>query len=64
MPADLARRLNAELNKAVKVPAVAERFQSLGYEIRPLTPEQFRSYIETETRKVRAIVEAAKIKVE
>jgi tripartite-type tricarboxylate transporter receptor subunit TctC len=64
MPPELVRRLNAEINKAVKVPAVAERLQSLGYQIRPLTAEQFRSYIETETKKVRAIVEAAKIKVE
>jgi tripartite-type tricarboxylate transporter receptor subunit TctC len=64
MPADVVRRVNAEINKAVKVPAVAERLQGLGYQIRPLTPEQFRSYIETETKKVRAIVEAAKIKVE
>jgi tripartite-type tricarboxylate transporter receptor subunit TctC len=64
MPADVVRRLNAEINRAVKVPAVAERLQSLGYQIRPLTPEQFRTYIETETRKVRAIVDAAKIKIE
>jgi tripartite-type tricarboxylate transporter receptor subunit TctC len=64
MPPDVVRRVNAELNKAVKVPAVAERLQSLAYQIRPLTPEQFRSYIESETKKVRLIVEAAKIKVE
>jgi tripartite-type tricarboxylate transporter receptor subunit TctC len=64
MPADVVRRLNSEINRAVKVPAVAERLQGLGYQIRALTPEQFRTYIETETRRVRAIVEAAKIKVE
>ena len=64
MPPELVRRLNAEINRAVKVPAVTERLLGLGYEIRPMTAEQFRAYIESETRKVRAIVEAAKIKVE
>jgi tripartite-type tricarboxylate transporter receptor subunit TctC len=64
MPADRVRRLNAEINQSLKAPAVAERLRGLGYQIVSMTPEQFRAYIETETRKVRRIVEAGKIKVE
>jgi tripartite-type tricarboxylate transporter receptor subunit TctC len=64
MPPGSVQRLNTEINRALKEPAVTERLQGLGYFVDPMTPEQFHAYVASETRKVGAIIEAAKIKLE
>jgi len=64
MPADGVRRLNGEINRALGLPAVSERLRGLAFRIVPMSPEQFRSFIESETKTTRAVIEAAKITVE
>jgi len=61
IPAEVTRRLNAEINRALKTPAVTERFQALGYQISQQSPEEFRAMIESEVTNLRTIIRAAKI---
>lgn len=64
MPAEVTRRPNAEINKALTSPPIAERLRGLGYQIVPMSPGQFRSFIESESKSVRGVIEAAKIRIE
>ncbi len=61
IPAEVTRRLNAEINRALKTPAIAERFRNLGYQPGSQSPEEFRAFIESEVTTIRTIVREAKI---
>lgn len=44
-------RLNAEINRILKMPDVAEKLQALGAEIVGSTPDEFAAYVKTEIEK-------------
>jgi tripartite-type tricarboxylate transporter receptor subunit TctC len=63
-PRPLVARLNAEAVKALGSAEVRERFIALGAEPAPSTPEQFRTFIQSETEKWGKVVRAAGLKAE
>ena len=62
--AAVVNRLNAEINRALALPAVRERLAGLGADPVPMTPAQFRVLLEDEARRYGAIVKQQRITVE
>jgi tripartite-type tricarboxylate transporter receptor subunit TctC len=50
-PPEVVARLNAEINRILKLPDVSEKLQSLGAEIVGSTPQQFAEYLQSEIAK-------------
>ena len=63
-PAETVEKLNAAFVKAMKNPAVQERFQGLLVEATPSTPEEFGKLMADERARYKDIVEAAGAKVD
>ena len=57
-------RLNKEFVAALKQPDFIEWEESLGSEAIPSTPEEFASYIKSETARWARIIKAAKVTLE
>lgn len=60
-PRAIINRLKNEINAALAMPDVRQRFQELGVEARPATPEGFRELLVSEIAKWKAVIEQAKI---
>jgi tripartite-type tricarboxylate transporter receptor subunit TctC len=60
-PRDIVMRLNAEINKALRVPVVVETFTASGAIVLGGTPEQFAEHIRTHVAKWAKVVKAAGI---
>ena len=60
-PDAVVRRLNAEINAALKSPTVAQAFETGGIIALPGTPERFASFIASEIDKYARIIRAAHI---
>ena len=58
---DVIRRLNAEVNRALKLPLIAERLHGLGFQTGSGSPEEFQALIEAEVKNLRTIIQQAKI---
>lgn len=63
-PADVVAKMNVEVNKALKMPDVAEKLTGLGAEIVGGTPEAFDSFLQAELVKWKKVAEAAKISLD
>ena len=63
-PRDIIVRLNAEIHKAFAAPDLKERLAGMGIEPRMDTPEQFASFIKSETARYAAVIKNAGIKSE
>lgn len=63
-PRDIVNRLNAELNKAIATPDLKEKFASNGVDPLGGTPEQFASYIRSESVRFGKVIREAGIKAE
>jgi len=63
-PAAVQAKLNEAVTTALKDPDLMTRLREQGGEPAPLTQEQFREFIKTETEKYARIVDAAKIVAE
>jgi tripartite-type tricarboxylate transporter receptor subunit TctC len=63
-PREIINRLNAELNKAIQTPDLKEKFASNGVDPLGGTPEQFASYIRSESVRFGKVIKAAGIKPE
>ena len=59
----LVDQLNAGVNEVLKQPDVQARFKTLNVDYRHTTPEEFKSFITTETEKWGKIVHEASIKL-
>lgn len=63
-PADIVAKMNAEVNRALKMPDVAEKLTGLGAEIVGGTPEAFDAFLRAELTKWKKVAEAAKIRLD
>ena len=61
-PPEVIARLNQALVETMQEPEVAARIRSVGAEPSPMTPEQFRSFIQAETTKWAQVIKSAGIK--
>jgi tripartite-type tricarboxylate transporter receptor subunit TctC len=62
-PADIRKRLHAELVKAIKSPAIAKKFADLGAEPLTISPEEFDAMVKAEIATNAGLVKAAGVKV-
>lgn len=64
VPADIVRKLNADINSVLKTPELLKRWEAMG--LMPLggTPEDALRRNQEETRRWEAVIEAAKIQVD
>jgi tripartite-type tricarboxylate transporter receptor subunit TctC len=62
-PAAIVQKLNAAANKALVSPLVTARFAELNVETHQNTPDEFRSYIESQMKLWDGVVKAANIKL-
>ncbi len=60
-PPAIIERLNTEINRALALPAVAAALRGLGAEPTPMTPAQFGSVIQSDSRRYAAIIKERKI---
>jgi tripartite-type tricarboxylate transporter receptor subunit TctC len=63
-PDAVVRRLNADVNRALAMPAVVEAFQKGGIASLSGTPEQFAAFIQSETAKYAQVIRRANITLE
>ncbi len=63
-PRPVIERLNAELNKVLNAPDVRQRLQEMAATPVPGTPEQMRSFAQSETQRWREVVKASGAKAE
>jgi tripartite-type tricarboxylate transporter receptor subunit TctC len=62
-PASIVKKLNAGVNDALRTPEVTERFKQLNIDSRSNTPEEFRSFVESQTETWAKVVKDANIKL-
>jgi tripartite-type tricarboxylate transporter receptor subunit TctC len=60
-PRAIIDRLNKEVTAVLAAPDLKQRFQELGVEARPSTPEAFRGFLGAEIAKWNTVIEKAKI---
>jgi len=63
-PAEIVMRINAELNRALQLPDVRERFGGLGVEIAPVTPDQFAAEVRADTAKWAQLIKTLGIRLD
>jgi tripartite-type tricarboxylate transporter receptor subunit TctC len=63
-PEAIVQKLNAAVTQALKDPELAKRLQDQGGEPAPMTAQQFRDFIKTESAQFQRIVDTAKITAE
>ena len=59
LPKEIVDKLNAEINRIVRMPAVESRFRRDGFQANPLSPAAFTAYVASENKRWRALVERA-----
>lgn len=64
IPADIVRRLNAEITAALKFPDVRERLAAQGIDVQTSTPEEFTKLLVADLERWAKVVQRAGIKVE
>lgn len=64
VPKTIVARLNAEVNKALKAPAVADKLPALGLIVAGGTPEQFAAHIRKESARWADVVKRSGAKLE
>jgi tripartite-type tricarboxylate transporter receptor subunit TctC len=62
--ADIIRLLNREITRAVALPELQERLATLGFEITPVTPDEFARFLNLEIAKWADVLRAAGIKMD
>ena len=63
-PEPILQKINAAVTQALKEPDLAKRLQDQGGEPAPMTVQQFRDFIKTESQQFQRIVETPKITAE
>jgi tripartite-type tricarboxylate transporter receptor subunit TctC len=63
-PAEIARRINADVARVIATPELAARWQAMSLERIDNTPEEFTEWVKAQTREMAALIRAANVKVE
>ena len=61
-PPEIVRQLNAETNRALANPAIADKLSELGVVVTPGTPDQFAAFIKSQTEIWSVVVKSTGIK--
>ena len=64
LPAEITRRLNGEINKALAAPALQQRLSGEAIEPMPMTPEQFGSFIQADIARWSALARERNIRLD
>jgi tripartite-type tricarboxylate transporter receptor subunit TctC len=64
MPADVTRRLNAEINKAITSPALQQRLAGEALTVMPMAPEQFSKFMQDEIARYTALARERNIRLD
>jgi tripartite-type tricarboxylate transporter receptor subunit TctC len=64
MPADVVKKLNDEVNKALRSADLRERLEKIGFEMQPGSPERFIKFLQEDAAQAGAIIKEANIKAE
>lgn len=64
LPADMVERLNSEINKALKDPAVIEKMEGMAVQVVESTPEEFAADLARDAKKYDQIVRDLGIRIE
>jgi len=64
LPAEITRRLNSEINKAIAAPALQQRLSGEAIEPMPMTPEQFGKFIQADIAHWSALARERKISLD
>src|SRR3954465_8045057 len=64
LPAEITRRLNAEINKALAAPALRDRLAGEALEPMPMTPEQFGEFIRADIARWSALARERNISLD
>lgn len=64
LPAEITRKLNAEINKAIASPELQTRLAAEAIDIMPMAPEQFGKYIQDEIARYRKLAKERGISLE
>src|SRR5258707_855324 len=64
LPAEITRRLNAEINKTIGAPALRERLSGEAIEPMPMTPDQFGSFIQADIARWSALARERNISLD
>jgi len=64
LPADVVRRLNAEINKAITSPTLQQRLASEALTVMPMAPEEFGRFVETDITRWSALAKARNIRLD
>jgi tripartite-type tricarboxylate transporter receptor subunit TctC len=64
VPQPIVGKTHATLLRIMAQPEVKSQFDSQGFELQPMKPEEFRRFIRAETEKYAKVVKAAGVKVE
>lgn len=61
-PADIIKKLNADVVKIQSEPEVREQLEKMGAEVTPMTPEQFGTFVKADSDKWARVIKQANIK--
>jgi len=64
LPPELQKKINADVNTALRVPEVRERINAINLDVIGGTPEQLSAHLASERRKFSAVIRTAGIKAE
>ena len=64
LPAEITKRLNAEINKALTSPALQQRLSAEAIDPMPMTPEQFGKFIQADIARWSALARERKISLD
>ena len=64
VPQPIVSRLHTELLRIMALPDVKTQFDTQGFELHPMKPDEFKRFIRAETDKYAKVVKAAGVKVE
>ena len=60
-PAEVITKLNGEVTKVLRNPAFIDKMRALGGEANPMTPQQFREFVASESAGFKRIIEQANV---
>ena len=62
MPADLVKKINADVRKALADPGTKAKLQNLGNDTMDMSPEQFSKLVRSEMHDYSKVLQAAGVK--